>query len=202
MGRNSTGAITTGESIRLELSYLLKNKYIEDKLITEGEIGWNNGIRIMFTSDLNSKEKFIRLTYSTINRHSGEESKQDYKIFLAAIPSNLGRGQVIYFVCPVSGKRARILYLAYGSLFFKSRLAYVNRLYYSGQICQKLNYDKERYFILKDRLASLPICKKNHYRGNATKLQKRRQDIEEKLAYHDWKSCLILVSYLEKVNPF
>lgn len=202
MGRYPTGAITTGGSIRLELSYLLKNGFIEKNFIKKGSISWNNGNSISFISCFDEKEQYIRLIYSNTSCQSGEVTSQDYKIQLTTIPSNLGKGEIIYFVCPVSGRRARILYKVYGSLFFKSRLAYRHRIYYSGQICQKPLYDSERFHAIEKQLERLPEGKKSHYKGKETRLQKKRKELEEKKAYHEWKSFLILDSYFQKMKPF
>ncbi len=186
MGRNSTGAITTEEAVRIELSYLLKQRKIQKGSRIHGSLVWNNGSSISFESWYWEEEKYIRFYYTLI-KQSGEKIKLDYKIHLTTVPSNLGRGEIPYFVCPISGRRARILYRAYGSHYFKSRQAYRKRIYYSCQKCQKKLYDTERFFALENQLESLPEGRKSHYRGKDTRLQQRIRKLKERLEYHDWK---------------
>ena len=200
MGRFSTGAITTGEAVRLELSFLLKEGKIQKGCKIQGSLAWNNGSSISFESCYQEEEKYIRLYY-TLTRPTGEEYKLDYKIQFTTIPSNLGRGEIIYFVCPISGRRARILYRAYGSHYFKSRLAYRKRIYYAYQKCQKNFYDTERYFKLEKQIEALPKGRKSHYRGKDTRHQQRIRKLNERLDYHDTKRWQILAAYMEGKIP-
>jgi hypothetical protein len=186
MGRYPTGAITTGEAVRIELSYLLKEKYIERGCKVSGFLAWNNGSTISIESKYLGDEKYIRLYY-TLTKPSGEEFKLDYKIQLTSIPSNLGRGEVLYFVCPISGRRARILYRAYGSHYFKSRQAYRKRIYYPCQTSPKSLYNSERYFALERQIERLPPARKSHYQGKETRHQKRIRKLEALKEYHDLK---------------
>lgn len=87
MGRNSTGAITTGEVTRLELSYLLKRGYIQKSCYLSGTISWTNGSNIGFESSLTKDFRYIRLIYQSTNNHSGEVTHHDYKIELTTVPS-------------------------------------------------------------------------------------------------------------------
>ena len=201
MGRYSTGAITTGEAVRIELSYLLKQWKIHKHERIKGSLFWNNGSSISFESCHQEEEKYIRLIY-TLTKPSGEEYKLDYMIQLTTIPSNLGRGEVLYFVCPTSGRRARILYRAYGSQIFKSRQAYRTRIYYSCQKCQKNLYDTERYFALEKLLEGLPPARKNHYQGKETRHQERIRKLEERKSYHDLKRWQVMEVYFAKFKPF
>ena len=97
MGRYSTGAITTGEAIRIELSFLLKHGKIQKGCKILGSIAWNNGSNISFESCYHKEDRYIRLNY-TLTKPTGEEYKLDYKIQLTTIPSNLGRGEIPFFV--------------------------------------------------------------------------------------------------------
>ena len=186
MGRYRTGALTTGEAIRIELSYLLKQGFIQKGYIRYGSLNWTNGNSISFISCLNENEKYLQLVYSNTNNYSGEITKHDYKVNLTTIPSNLGRGELIYFVCPVSGRRARILYKVYGSLYFKSRKAYRKRIYYPSQISSKLHFHNDRYFELERKLERFPQVRKKHYQGKVTRLQQRIGKLKAQKNYHDW----------------
>lgn len=137
MGRWSTGAITTNGAIRLELSYLIKNGYIKKGCNTSASPSWTGGSSINFESFYSNDNPYIRLKYTETVHSTGEESKHDYNIYLESIPSNLGKEEILYFICPDSGRRSRVLYRCYGSKIWKSREAYQNRIYYQTQLDPK-----------------------------------------------------------------
>ena len=55
------------------------------------------------------------------------------RIHLQTSPSNLGQGEVLYFICPRTGKRCRKIYRAYHSRGFYHREAFHRPLYYPVQ---------------------------------------------------------------------
>ncbi len=198
MGRNSTGAITTGASLRIELSYLLKKGFISNGCIKQGTLTWTNGSYISFTSELSAEGQYIRLTYSS-KSHTGELTSMDYTIQLTSVPSNLGRGKIWYFICPISGNRSRILYKAYGSTHFKSRASYRNRIYYETQICNKLYYHSERFHSIERELERLkPLVKKKCYQGKETRLNTRILLLEKQREFHDWAAYMSLARCFRK----
>ncbi len=177
MGRRSTGAYTTGEVKRIELSYLLKQGFIIKDKRTTGVLSWTNtNCTISIETCYQENEKYIELSYTTTNKNDGTKKVFNYKIDIVAIPSNLGNGEVLYFVCPVSGNRCRILYKAYSSDIWKSRDAYQNRIYYSLQQCSKLDRYNTKYWILEKRLTKHPMKKVNEtYRGITSKTAIKNQ---------------------------
>jgi len=182
MGRWSTGVQTTGGSKRIELSYLLKNKFIVKGKIGTGQIEWtcrgeptgNIGIETRYVGDGND---YIRLFYSLTE--NGNNINYDYKIKLIERDSNLGKGKVLDMVCSQSGIVCRILYMAYGSHHFKARLAYDKRLYYSIQTSSKLDRANSRFFELQKELETEDKRRKTYkYDGLATKRAVRNQRLE------------------------
>jgi len=200
MGRWSTGAVTTKEVARIELGYLLKNGFIKRDQHIYGTLSWTNGSNISFETNLSGENRFIRLHYNNTNSYTDEKTNHDYKIYLTSIPSNLGKGEVLYFVCPVTGRRCRILYKCYGSLIWKSRFAYRYRIYYHSQVCSKYDYHNTRYWKIANDLEALyQRGKKTHYRGNYTRLMKRVKQLEEKQQYHDKMRWLIVPQSIQKM---
>lgn len=200
MGRHSTGACTTGEVIRIELSYLLKQGFIRKNHSISGSLTWTNGSSISFASSFTDEERYIRLSYFIESNYTRERTNHDYKIELTTIPSNLGKGEIIYFVCPITGRRARILYKCYGSQIWKSRDAYKHRIYYESQQCSKLDFHNKRYWTLDKELKILyKRGKKNHYRGNYTRLMVRVKRLEGKRQYHDRMRWLIVPQSIQKM---
>ncbi len=199
MGRYSTGAITTGEAQRIEISFLLKQGFISKGGIISGSLSWNNGSSIGIQSETTEGKQEIRLYYQN-QKPTGEINDLDYRIQLSSIPSNLGRGLIWYFICPISGRKARILYKCYGSLYFKSRKAYQGRIYYSCQIASKNNLHNERYFSLEKEIGKLkPLIRKKQYQGKETRLQERIRKLEAEKEYHDYLRWNNLPKSIQKI---
>ena len=58
---------------------------------------------------------------------------------MEAVPSTLGSGYRYYLICPVSGRRATLLFLREGTGMLAHRLAYgPTRLFYDSQLEPKL----------------------------------------------------------------
>jgi len=202
MGRSSRSAITTTEAMRLEISIFTKRGYFKTDSCFSSSFSWTNGSSISYDLFFMDERQEIRLHYWNQN-NSGERNDMDYIIQLTSVPSNLGKGEVWYFVCPQTGRKTKILYKAYGSLHFKSREAYQNRIYYPSQISSKLNYNCDRFWELKRRLEKLnPLCRKNHYQGKETRLMGRIRSLEAQKEYHDSLMWSIMPKSLIKKMDF
>src|SRR5680860_32452 len=127
MGTYNLGAATTGATPKLDLRIMLRYGQIKNGARVSGAIEWTYGGRVSFVSDCTSNDKYLRLIY-TVTKRNGESIPFDYRIAIDAVPSNLGKGELLYFVCPKSGKRARVLYDAYGSNVFAHRDWYKDQL--------------------------------------------------------------------------
>lgn len=184
MGRCNTGAITTKECLRIELSYLLKSKLIQKNKKIASELSWTSGAKISIITCLKENDKYIRLIYT--NTSNEKKSDFDYKINLRSLKSNLGVGEVLYFECPTSGKRCRVLYSAHGCPQFKSRNAHTNKIYYNCQIQSKYDYWCNRYWDTEKKLHELKKVKhKKCYRGRLTKPIQRIKAMEKRLDYYE-----------------
>lgn len=187
MGREKTGAETCEESLRLELSFLLKEGYIKKQQFVKSNLSWTNGANISLESKYSEDEKWIRLVYTLTNNRTKEKTDFDYIIELTSVPSNLGHGEVLYFVCPVTGKRCRILYMAYDYPKWKSREAYNNRLYYSNQLSSKMNYPNDAYWSIRRRFEKILNRKRTKlfYRGKPTKSGQRLMKMKQRINHWD-----------------
>jgi hypothetical protein len=170
MGRQSTGAIHTKGALRIELKYLLKQGFIKKNCTKQGTLSWNNGSIISFYSCYTNEEKYLRLVYYTTDNTTGEKQDYDYKIELVEVPSNLGKGSVLYFVCPVSWNKCRILYKCYGSPKWKYLKAYNCRIYYESQMVSHCDYYNTRYWQIDKQIKELEAQRKSYlYKDRATK---------------------------------
>lgn len=146
--------------------------------IKSGIISWSISgevhSKIGIKSTILEHKKYITLEYI----QSGETIKYDVRII--SIPSNLGKGDILYFVCPITGKHCRKLYN--NSKYFLHREAF-RYFYYDKQIESKKNrflvsiFDK---VFLKDEVYNEQYQKhfKTHYNGKVTK---RYQKILDKI---------------------
>jgi hypothetical protein len=186
MGRHTTGIITVDQALRLDLWQLIKLGYIKKGCELSGEIVWNNGSRIGYKASYTDSAKYLLLHYTHTNNSTGERNDYDYYVYFDTEPSNLGKGELLYFICPETGIRCRILYNCYGSHVWKARNAYRNRIYYSSQITSKRYYYNTRYWNLEDQLTKIKKGRKSYlYNGRITKKAIRIQKMEELQCRYD-----------------
>lgn len=186
MGRSYRRRTTTGESMRMELRWLLNNGYFRPGETISSILSWTGGSTVSVVAS-NTKEGIsLRLSY-TITKPSGEKQSLNYTISLVEVPSNLGKGKLLFFICPQTGKKCRILYKAYGSPIFKGREAYSYKLYYEIQTSSKLYLHTTRYFTLEKRLEKLWRMRKTYtYRGRETRRAGLIKRLEEKIDREDY----------------
>ncbi|HTN00205.1 MAG TPA: hypothetical protein VL088_15720 [Pedobacter sp.] len=182
MGRYSTGAETIDSSYIIDLSYLRKQNLLTKGQRNFGQLNWNRrGERIgsiqYEANYLDPENIYLRLAYTITENREGKKYDYDYKIQIIEVPSNLGKGNVLYFVCPQSGSNCRKLYRAYGSHKWKSREAYNHRIYYSIQLESKQWKANTRYFQLEKVVFEDKRRKAYNYNGKETKRSKRRKQL-------------------------
>lgn len=190
---------------RIELSYLFKNSYIKKDCEIHSDLTWYNSTgkkisTIQIVTHFKRSQKFVTLKYS-VSDGIDSSINVNYDIRLVSIPSNLGKGSIYYFECPFTLKKCRVLYLANGSHYFKSRFAYSNQILYKCQVCSKNNYAIERYWKLKDEFEKLSSKKiRKFYKGNLTRSYKRLVWIKKKLMYFDYVRFQNLNKFLSRFN--
>jgi len=182
MGRGSTGAWTVYESKRIELSWLLKKGFIKKNCKISANISWTDSknenagnIGIVSSYSIEGNQNFLELNYTHTDRE-GNKNDYNYSIQFFEQPSNLGKGKILYFVCPQTFRKCRILYMAYGSQIFKSREAYRHRLYYDSQIASKLSKYNDSFWRLDSYLNKLEprACRgERTFKGRLTKAAQR-----------------------------
>lgn len=101
------------------------------------------------------------------------------RIELQTAPSPL-QGELLYFICPRSGKRCRKLYRAYHSHGFYSRTAFSYRLYYPVQASSRMDKPGRQLQAVERRLAKLQAMRSTAtYQGKPTKRAQRITQLEE-----------------------
>lgn len=183
MGRSKTGAYSVNGSLRINVSTLKKEGILKKGAIIESNYCWTNGASVRVIGYWREDEKFIQLLYTQTIK--GEKKRFDYKVPIVGIKSNLGKGELLYFLCPKSGKRCRTLFLAYGSEIFKARTAYQKPIYYNSQWQSKYDYWLTRYWDYKKKVETFrEKPKKTHYQGKTTRTMQRLEEMEKRLSYY------------------
>lgn len=167
--------MTVGDAEQLNLSQLIKAGAIKKGEDISSSITFSSGSSVSFFSTYSDQEKYIQLSYS-INKKERTE-----KINLATLPSNLGKGEILYFLCPVRYRLCRILYRAYSSEIWKSREAYRNRIYYPLQLHAQVGRANSRYWYYERKLEYLYNQRQSYsFKGRPTKRLQRIEAIEER----------------------
>lgn len=146
------------------LSDLKKWGYMYRKM--SGTIRWSIGGEITSTIGIstNAPKEQIVLTYT----YQGENIQ--YNVLLASLPSNLGKGEVLYFICPVSGLRCRKLYFYRGHFVHRKAKPGFYQLQVYGHRDRDLSRAYDMYFVQEKawEIVSKKYFKK-YYRGKPTK---------------------------------
>ena len=169
MGRNTRFPELFNDVLRLNISTLKEYGYLEDVEVKKGVLSWLiNGEKvssITIFSRITKKEKFVLLEYLK------NEEKVICEIELTTINSNIGKGDIWYFVCPMTKKRCRILYLM--SDKFLHRDAFPKGMY-ETQTYSKNNrmlFNRFKIPFEKDEAYKIVNSKyfKRYYKGKPTK---------------------------------
>lgn len=122
MSKSNAHPILLDEVLKISISTLSKSGYLKQGQKKRGEIKWaENASSILIQIDTQNEKPYIELNY----KYRDEYLK--YNVYLTSIPSNLNRGEVWFFVCPISKMRCRKLYLING--YFLHREAYKGCMY-------------------------------------------------------------------------
>ncbi|WP_046744906.1 hypothetical protein [Kordia zhangzhouensis] len=209
MGRKTTTAESTEGACKLDLRIMLKDGSIKKNAHLGGTISWQRGGAISFESKVFENDKYLHVMYTTTDRY-GITTKHDYKIQLVSVSSNLNKGRILYFKCPKTAKRARVLYSAYGNDVFVHRDYYKDhygqRLFYNSQIAAKDWYNNTMYFNFQRQIttheAYLRTFKqwKRTYQGKETKHFKRLRELKERMQYYDIQRCVALQKTIRKYD--
>lgn len=139
MPKPSTFPILIDELKNIGIPFLTKHGYLKPNESKYGTISWERyGKKTGSISILvNTESEAPRIFFN----YKCNEILIKYEVQLVSVPSNLGKGLVWYFICPITGKRCRKLYLA--NTYFQHRSAFSGAMY-QKQTCSK----KDRYYSL------------------------------------------------------
>ncbi len=186
MGRPYTGAATVYSSPRLELTRLLKAGYFTNGAEVSGSWTWTNGDAVRVFTKRKGAEVYMELSYTWTHPTDGTKHDIRQRFDMVSKPSNLGRGEVLYFQCPRTFRLCRIIYRAYHARDFRSRWGFSYPLYYPSQLCGKMARWNQTYWDTERHLeASKGKRGPGTYRGQPTKRFKRRERLYTQLERAD-----------------
>lgn len=173
---------TADEIKRLELAFLRRSNLLRPGYHVT-TISWSNrgkpSGRITLEVHIFPEETFLRLRY-TIN----DTTDYNYRIELEAASSNLpgGKGVRYYMICPVSGRRATVLFMRPGTELFAHRLAYTGtRLFYDSQLEPKRFRGLGSYYAVdKEWEKEYRKGRKTHYCGKPTRWYARLLKLDQR----------------------
>ncbi len=167
---------------KLNISSITIQGWHKPNQVSRGSISWsrNNQETASISVNVNTMgNPYVELVYSY------KDEPRQYRINIVSVPSNLGNGEVWYFVCPTTFKRCRVLYLVGG--YFLHRTAFNNCMYESQTYSKKTRTLIQMFSeaMVKDEVYSQLYSKyfKSHYRGKPTKRYsrlKRKLEISER----------------------
>ena len=161
----------------ISIAFLKTHKYLEPDVFKGGSIIWSrNGEQ---TGNISIKVCTFRETPYLELDYNCNKVPINYFVPLVSVPSNLGKGFVWFFICPITGKRCRKLYLV--DRYFYHRSA-VKGCMYEKQTQSKKSRELDKVlggYFGTDKLYDQLYKKhfKKYYAGKPTKkyLQLKRQ---------------------------
>jgi len=182
------------EALQLSISKLKGWGYLAPRQIKSGTINWSrDGTQtgsISITVNTRCEQPYIELNY----KYKDEPRK--YKVYLTSTRSNLDLGEIWYFVCPVTKKRCRKLYLIDG--YFLHREAFNGCMYETQTHSKKYRQmDKTLGAYFKSDNLYSELYKKNFKKTYAGKPTKRYLRIMEQIQkaesipYHEIERAML-----------
>jgi hypothetical protein len=197
MGRSHSGCLSTINARKIEIKNFIRAGALKKGQCIEGELMIGDTFKMSFIADLKDRKGFLRVKYQLRDK-SGYKKEYDYFIDIAFTPSNLGRGDILHFVCPILGIKTKTLYMAYGSPKWQHRDAFLWSIYYPCQTYSKLNYHNERYWELDSKLGKIKAKRSKKYKGVLTKNEIRSKNLLDKISHHENERWIIIANSLFK----
>lgn len=166
--------------LQLKIAKLKSWGYLTPGKLVNATLSWNrNGnhqASISILINTKSEKPYIELNY----KFNGEPRK--YILYFTTIVSNLKKGLIWYFICPVTKKRCRILYLVDG--YFLHRDAFENCMYETQTRSKKIAALDKKYglYFKSDEIYS-QYLKKNLKKQYAGKPTKRYLKLSQQIEY-------------------
>jgi hypothetical protein len=197
MGRIGGRVATVDKSNCIDIGDLKRSGFFNKDICVIGSISWADGNEIGVETFLDEEEFYLKLHYQS------NKKQFEYKVYIDSVPSNLGVGRVLYFLCPETGRRCKKLYRTYGMKVWMCREAFSKRIYYKSQLSSKNDYYNDRYWYYKrTKLPQLlERCKNSHYKGKPTRAILNYEKACEEMAILDSNRLMMASRFILKLKP-
>ena len=174
MGRPYTGADYTTNAYQLQVGDLRRRGVIVRGKTVRATMSWpDGGPTLDMESTWTDREQSLSLSFRL-----GEETWTQ-RIAIQTAPSPL-QGELLYFLCPRSGKRCRKLFRAYHSHGFYHRTAFGYRLYSPQQASSTYKRADRQLLAAERKLATLQAKRRTStYLGQPTRRAVRIAELQE-----------------------
>lgn len=176
----------------INLADLKRWGYLKPNQIHSGTLTWSrDGMQTGSISFYVNTSNGMHLHLS----YKSNEESINYRIDIIEKPSNLGKGNVLYFLCPRTHKLCRKLYLVGG--YFLHRKAFTGCMYESQTQCKKIRrwnnvlgayFNSDKYY---NQLYKKHF--KKTYAGKPTKKYKRLSNQIKKAESIDYRDVELLM---------
>jgi hypothetical protein len=125
MGRNSTNTTLIDETLTIKIKDLKRFDYLKYSEVRAGVLKWSSsfGYQSEVNISVNNNNSILTISYKL------NGNPICYSVPIIYINSNLGKGKIPLFICPMTNKRCRNLYLLNG--YFAHRTSSNNAMYES-----------------------------------------------------------------------
>jgi hypothetical protein len=177
----------------LKISDLKQWGYLKPEQKKTGKLTWNrNGTE---TASISIEVNTMQAPYLML-KYRINETPINYKVSLVSTPSNLGIGEIWYFICPQTYKQCRKLYLISGYFFHRDAF---NGCMYESQTKSKSYRKIEKSFgsLFRNESIRNELYSKNfktHYNGKPTKRYLRLMEQirkAESISHEDFLRAMI-----------
>ncbi len=169
MPKHPTFPYLFDEEKNISISKFREWGYLKENSQRSSTITWS--INGMETSSISAKIVMNDFENTLTVNYKCNGNSYDYKITLVSLPSNLGKGNIWYFLCPFTNKRCRKLHLI--SERFMHRSALPSGMYYKQTQSKKwrsIEAVLECYFSCDKYYEELYSKHfRTHYKGKPTK---------------------------------
>jgi len=181
--------------LTIDIAKLKQWGYLNTESFKSGIITWSS--RGEKTGSISIKNGAIKQQLYIELDYNFQDKPLNYKISLTSVPSNLGKGKILYFICPQTNKRCRKLYSVCG--YFLHRDAF-NGCMYESQTKSKSYRQMEKQFgvlFKTEQLYEELYSKyfKKYYNGKPTKrylkIMKQIQKAES-ISYDEIEKAIML----------
>jgi hypothetical protein len=156
-------------ALQLDMKTLKKFDYLKAGQIKAGVLTWSR--KGTTTGEISIQVNTEFDPYELTLKYSFKNEPREYSVQIVKKPSNLGKGEIPFFVCPKTGLLCRKLYLMDG--YFYHRKAFKGAMYDSQTLSRKVRHFEQVFgaFMRKHEIHKQLSQKhfKKEYRGKPTK---------------------------------